>query len=139
MKEALSDHHMVCKIHKNIKGSLKETIKGREPRSTSNTILSCALEASTHLHLPLLLSSSRLSPPSLCHAFPPVFLQLFICRFNHLCVSLSICTPIRSLCTCSTAGLFVVTQVMGGYQRRPFSPLERFRGEEEGEKEQAPL
>lgn len=37
----------------------------------------------------LLLFSSRLSPPSLCHAFPPIFLQLFICRFNHICVSLS--------------------------------------------------
>lgn len=40
--EAFSDHHMVCKIHKNIKSSLRETIKGRDPRSTSNTILSCA-------------------------------------------------------------------------------------------------
>lgn len=44
---------MVCKIHKNIKSSLRETIKGRDAQSTSNTVLSCALEASTHLYPPL--------------------------------------------------------------------------------------
>lgn len=45
---------MVCKMHKNIKSSLRETIKGKDAQSTSNTILSCALEASTHLYPPLL-------------------------------------------------------------------------------------
>lgn len=63
---------MVFKIHKNIKSSLRETIKGRDPRSTSNTILSRALDASAHFHPP---PSS--SPPFPCQIF---FLSAFSSR-----------------------------------------------------------
>lgn len=52
-------------IHKNIKSSLREIIKGGDPQSTSNTILSCALEASAHLQP----RRSSLLPP--CATFIP--------------------------------------------------------------------
>lgn len=79
---------MVCKIHKNIKSSLRETIKGRDAQSTSNTILSCALAASTHLH-----------PPLLSFPFLPVshFLSAFLSFYSisskiMFCAGLSFCT-----------------------------------------------
>lgn len=71
-EEAFSGHRMVFKIHKNIKSSLRETIKGRDPRSTSNTILSRALDASAHFH----------PPPSSSPAFPCQIFFFFLSAFS---------------------------------------------------------
>lgn len=118
---------MVCKIHKNIKSSLRETIKGRDAQSTSNTILSCALAASTHLHPPLL-------------SFPCLPVSHFLSAFLSFYSISSQRNVLRwtVILHPSHGGCSVVPQAMCGYQRQTLFPLEMFRGGE-GKKEQAPF
>lgn len=134
-KEAFGGHRTPCKIHKNIKSSLRETIKGRDPRSTSNTILSCALEASAHLHPP-----SPLPLPSLVTFFlsaspsvsPPAPSSIMFC------VRLSICAPrALSFPHCPTVGCLLSRGRCAA--TRPSFSVEMFRGEGVGKKEQAPV
>lgn len=123
---------MVCKIHKNIKSSLRKTIKGRDAQSTSNTILSCALEASTHLYPPLL-SFPSLSVSHFLSTFPSFYSissqAWFVldCRFALFQIA-----PIPRWIVCFGP------QAICGYQRQNLFPLEMFRGGE-GKKEQAPF
>lgn len=125
--EAFSDHRMACKIHKNIKSSLRETIKGRDPGSTSNTILSCALEASAHLRPP--------PHPLLCSPTPSPLSRVTLLLHLFLLSSQSrwrssrppTCAPALSLCTCPAAGYLLP---LGLPEARPAS-LWRCSEEEE--------
>lgn len=125
---------MVFKIHKNIKSSLRETIKGRDPRSTSNTILSCAPRS--------IRPPSPASPPLLpflCQIFSPPFLRSFPSFPNHsYCWNADLYSH-SFILHLSHGRLFVVSRAMCGYQKQTLFPVEMFSGEEEGLREQAPV
>lgn len=117
-------------IHKNIKSSLREIIKGGDPQSTSNTILSCALEASAHLQ------PRRSSlPPSLCYIYSTSSIPPLVSII--VCVSPSICCGALSFCTCPAAGCLLSCRRCSATTGRPSRLGRCSKGGEEGRKEQA--
>lgn len=125
-KEAFSDHHVVFKIHCNIKRSLRETIKGKKPPE--------------HIKHHLELCPGRIRPPSPASPpLPPPLIRFSLrlpCRSfpsfpNHVYCStadLDFRPFIRHL---SHSRLSVVSRATCNYQKLSCFPVEMFRGVEE--------
>lgn len=129
---------MVCKIHKNIKSSLRETIKGIDPPEHFKHHLELcprSIRPPSPAYPPLL----SLPSPFLCHMFFPPFLLSFPRLLNPVCVRLLICTPALSFCTCPTTGCLLSRRRCAATRGRSSSLWRCSEEKMRGRKEQPPL